>query len=290
MSLNPYREVIIASLVFWTSGIFIKYLHLPPTTIAFFRLAIPTLIIGIWMWYTQKGFRHRGDRKDLLLLSSLNVVRMYLYFLWFTMTSAGNAIVALYTSPIFGMIFAVRLLREKMNRVRYISIILAVIWLITIGYGKWFWLTDGDSIGIGAIVLSAFIQWYVTVLLKTSLRTYDKISIIFYQCVVGAVVFLPFVFVNTPLPTWWQIGLASIYAFLIGVVGFALYFSALKRIDLTVVSILTYIEMVSGIGLAWLILWESITIPLILGAGFIILSGIILIGEKKLLSDKVFIP
>gem|GEM_PF-2662882 len=42
------------------------------------------------------------------------------------MTSVGNAVVALYTSPIFAMLFAVLLLGERMNKVKYISIILAM--------------------------------------------------------------------------------------------------------------------------------------------------------------------
>lgn len=62
------------------------------------------------------------------------------------------------------------------------------------------------------------------------------------------------------------------YGFLIGVVGFALYFSALKQVDVTVVSILTYLEMVSGIIFAWLILSEPLTIPLVVGAVFIVTS------------------
>lgn len=52
------------------------------------------------------------------------------------MTSVGNAVVALYTSPIFAMLFAVWLLGERMNRVRYVSLLLAVCGLVVIGYGK----------------------------------------------------------------------------------------------------------------------------------------------------------
>ncbi len=280
---NTYIEVVIASIIFWAWGTFIKFIELPATSIAFFRMAIPTIVIGLWIWYQWKSFRHT-DKKNLMILSSLNVIRMYLYFVWFTMTSAGTAVVSLYTSPVFAMIFAVWLLWEKMNIVRYMSIVLAVIWLVTIWYGKWLSLTSGDMIGIAAIVLSAFIQWYITVLMKTSLRTYDKVSLIFYQCCMGAIIFLPFVFYNEPLPTFEQIWVSSVYAVIIGIVWFVLYFSALKKADMTVVSILTYMEMVSGIIFAWLLLWEIITSLLIIWSVFIIISGISLMKEKNILS------
>ena len=286
-SINPYREVVFASLVFGTSGIFIKYIHLPAESIAFFRLAVPTICIGLWMWYTQKVFWQKWDVKTLLLLSVLNALRMDLYFVWFTHTSVGNAVVALYTSPIFAMIFAVRLLKEKLNSVRYLSLFLALCGLLIIGYGKWLSLGSGELIGIGAITLSAFMQWYVTVLLKTSLKTYDKISMIFYQCLIGAIVFLPFVFFTSPLPSFHQIQVASVYAFLIGVVWFTLYFSALKQADATVVSILTYLEMVSGIIFAYVIFGEPLTLPLIAWAVLIVVSWIVLRLEGKKIQKAI---
>lgn len=279
--MNPYWEVIVASTIFGMTGIFVKYLALPPTSIAFFRLVVPTVLIGIRMWYTQKSFWKTWDMKTLFLLSILNALRMYLYFVWFTMTSVGNAVVALYTSPIFAMLFAVWLLGEKMNSIRYMSLLFAVCGLVVIGYGRGLSLSDGDMIGIIAITLSAFVQWYVTVLLKTSLRTYDKISLIFYQCLVGAIVFAPFVFFADVMPNVSQSSLAIGYAFLIGIVWFALYFSALKQLDATVVSILTYLEMVSGIIFAWLILSEPLTLPLIVGALLIVVSGVVLRLERQ---------
>lgn len=95
--INPYREVIFACIVFGSTGVFVKYIDLPATSIAFFRLAIPTVLIGIWMRYTQKIFWQKGDVKTLLIISTLNALRMYLYFVGFTMTSVGNAVVSLYT-------------------------------------------------------------------------------------------------------------------------------------------------------------------------------------------------
>ena|GEM_PF-4714034 len=78
--INPYREVIFASVIFGMTGIFVKYLDLPATSVAFFRLAVPTILVGIRMFYNQKVFWRKGDVKTLLILSVLNALRMYLYF------------------------------------------------------------------------------------------------------------------------------------------------------------------------------------------------------------------
>jgi drug/metabolite transporter (DMT)-like permease len=197
------------------------------------------------------------------------------------MTSVWNAVVALYTSPIFAMLFAVLLLGEKMNTIKYISVILAMCGLVVIGYGKGLSLLNVDFIGMGAIVLSAVVWWYLKILLKTSLLTYDKMSMIFYQCFFWAIVFLPFIIFTDPLPTNFQIGLGWMYAFFIGIIWFFFYFSALNKIDVTVFSILQYFEMVAGILLAWIILWEPLTLPLVVGAVFIVVSGMALRFEGK---------
>lgn len=73
------------------------------------------------------------------------------------MTSVGNAVVALYTSPVFAMLFAVWLLGEKMSRIKYVSILLAMCGLVVIAYGKGLTLLNSDLIGMGAITLSAVV-------------------------------------------------------------------------------------------------------------------------------------
>lgn len=279
--INPYREVIIASIIFWSTGVFVKYLDMSAASTAFFRLVVPTVVIGARMLYTQKTFWKKGDAKILVSISVLNALRMYLYFVWFTMTSVGNAVVSLYAGPIFAMLFAVGLLREKMNKIKYVSIVLAVCGIGVIAYGKWLSLMSSDLIGIGAILLSAVVWWYLKILLKTGLHTYDKLSMVFHQCRLWTILFFPFVLFARPLPNSFQIELGAVYSFLIGIVWFWFYFSALKKIDVTVFSILQYFEMVAAILLARIILWEPLTWPLLLGAILIVSSGLVLRFETK---------
>ena len=49
----PYLEVIIAAIIWGSTGVFVKFLALPPTTITFFRLAIPTLCLFIFLMYLE---------------------------------------------------------------------------------------------------------------------------------------------------------------------------------------------------------------------------------------------
>ena len=91
---------------------FIKLINLPATTITFFRMFVPVaILLGYFCWKKIKLFK--GNYGYLLLASSFNAVRMFLYFLAYLYTSVGNAVIMLFTWPIFATIFSAIFLKEK---------------------------------------------------------------------------------------------------------------------------------------------------------------------------------
>jgi len=75
MKSDPYLEIILAAIIWGTSGIFVKTLNLPATTISFFRFFIPTPIIVIFFIIKRVQPFKKGN-KLMLLASVLNAVRM----------------------------------------------------------------------------------------------------------------------------------------------------------------------------------------------------------------------
>lgn len=112
MALNPYFEAILAGVIWGLSGLFVKYLHLPPTTVTFFRLAVPTFILLLFFIIKKIKLFH-GNNKLILLASTLNAARVFLYTVGFTFASIGNAVIILYTWPVFTTIFSILFLKEK---------------------------------------------------------------------------------------------------------------------------------------------------------------------------------
>lgn len=51
MKLNPYLAIIIAATIGGSSGVFIKLLDLPATTITFFRMAVPVIVLLAYLKY-----------------------------------------------------------------------------------------------------------------------------------------------------------------------------------------------------------------------------------------------
>ncbi|MBI2665482.1 DMT family transporter, partial [Candidatus Woesearchaeota archaeon] len=90
----------------------------------------------------------------------------------------------------------------------------------------------------------------------------------------------PFIFINKPLPTLPQTSVGIFYGALIGLVGFVLFFSALKKIKVSTVSFLSYTEVVSAIILAVIFFQETLTWNMIVGGLLIILATTLIKKES----------
>ena len=135
-----------------------------------------------------------------------------------------------------------------------------------------------DFLGMSAMLLSAIIYSSTIVIFKKESNNYSKFETIFYQNLVGAIIFLPFIFINQPFPTVPQISVALIYAILIGLIGFGLFFSALKQIKASTASFLSYTEVISAILFGTILFNEVLTWNIIVG-GLLIISSTILIRK-----------
>jgi drug/metabolite transporter (DMT)-like permease len=279
MKLNPYLAVIFAATIGGSSGVFIKLLNLPSTSITFFRVFIPVAILLVYFgWKKIKLFQ--GNYKIMLVASGLNAARMFLYMFAYLYTSIGNAVILLFTWPIFATIFGAIFLKEKVSKRTASLIGLAFLGIVIMYSNKEINFGSNDFLGMVAMLLSAIIFSITAVIFKKELKNYSKTETIFYQNLLGAIVFLPFIFINKPLPTLTQTSVASIYAFLVGIVGFLLFFFALKKLKMSHYSLFTYWEVPAALIFSVIFFKEVITLNMIFGGALIIVAGLLLRREK----------
>ncbi len=278
MTSNPYFEIILAGIIWGLSGVFVKILPLPATTITFFRLAIPTIILLIYL-RIKKTPIFTGNNKPLLIASTLNAVRVFLYTIGFIFTTIGNGVIILYTWPIFTTILSIFYLKEKVQKKTFLLLFIAFIGIIVIYSNHRFSFSNKDFIGMTAMLLSSLIYTITIIIFKKELPKYTPIETIFYQNVVGAIIFLPFLFFNKPFPTLPQASIGIIYGIIIGIIGFILFFAGLKKLKTSTASSLTYIEVVSAIIFGIIIFKETLTWNMIAG-GLLIITSTILIKKE----------
>ncbi len=280
MKLSPYLAIIIAATIGGSSGVFIKLLELPSGSITFFRMFIPFIILLVYLLW--KGVRlFRGNYKIMMVASGLNAARMFLFFVGYLYTTIGNAVIILFTWPIFASLFSAIFLKERVS-LRTASLIgLAFAGIVIMYIDNEISFGNRDFIGMAAMLLSAMIFAVTAVIFKKELHNYSRTETIFYQNLIGALAFMPFIFISTPLPTLTQATVASVYGFSIGIVAYLLFFFALKRLKMSHYSLFTYWEVIAAILFGALFFSEPITLNMIAGGSMILAAGVLLRKKRQ---------
>jgi drug/metabolite transporter (DMT)-like permease len=278
--MNPYYYLILAATLGGSGGIFVKALSLPVTTVAFFRFFVPAIGLGIFFLIKRIKPFH-GNYAWMLFISILSAVRMIFYIIGFTSTTIGDAQVLFFTWPIFIVLFSILILKEKVSKRVWLLFLLAFMGVIVLFKDKEFSFSNSDFIGLAYILLTAILTGLMTVLIKKYIKEYSNIETIFYQVLVGALIFLPLFFYNYPLPTTGQLSIGILYGIVVGLIVWGLYFTALRKIKASYFSLLTYWEVPMAAIYASIFLKEYITLNNIIGALFIVGAGIFLIHSKE---------
>ena len=272
MKINPYFLIILATAIWGTSGPFVKLLALPPTTLSFFRMGIPTIVLFV-VFRIQGHQLFQGDIKWMLIASVLNALRMFFYFSGYIYTSIGNAVLMLYTWPIFAAIFGFLILGEALTSRKVLLLFIAFggILLVSLQYG--FSVSSEDVLGMASMIFAGMLYAITVVIFKKESTKFTRNETIFYQNLIGTFIFLPFLFINDPLPSTLRLAGASFYGFWIGILGFGLFFTALKKTTASTASFLSYFEVPFAILYGFFFFEESITWNMILGGALIIGSS-----------------
>lgn len=279
MKLNPYLAVILGATFGATSGVFIKLLQLPPTTMTFFRVFVPTVIVLFYILFVKKTKIVRGNWKLMLGASTLNAIRMLLYFVAYLYTTLGNAVIMLQTWPIFAAIFGIFFLNEKARTRTFCLIGLAFVGVIIMSLNKEISFANKEFFGMIVMMISGMIYAITAIIFKKELTNYSKTETIFYQNVVGAALFLPFIFINTPTPTIGQGSVATVYGFLVGVIAFSLFFYGMKKLPMSHYSLFSYWEVIATVIFGMIFFGEVLTFNFIVGGLLILIAGILIRKE-----------
>lgn len=271
---------IVVMLTFGSIGLFVRNIELSSSEIALFRGAVGSLFLIGASFLVKQKFSFKISKRNLVLLilsgAALGFNWIFL-FESYRYTTISNATLSYYFAPIFVMILAPFLLKEKWTWMKGLSIALAFLgFLLVVNPGS------ESSIGIYnhpvgimyGIMAAAF---YASVILMNKfIKDLSDLNTTIMQLMTASIVLLPYMILTQNL-NYSGLSLRSISLLLIvGIVhtGFAylLYFSVLKKLKGQTIAILSYIDPISAVILAAIILNESMNFVQILG-------GILILGS-----------
>ncbi|HLR81162.1 MAG TPA: EamA family transporter [Bacillota bacterium] len=275
---NPYIAVVIGVISVSTSAVLVKLASgVPASIIANYRLFIAAILMApiIIMKYRHELRLIQTKDWALSILAGLFLVTHFI--LWFeslNYTSVASSVVIVALQPIFAFLGTYLFFSERFTPGTFISMMIALIGSIIIGWGD-FQLGGmaffGDILALfGAMAMTGYFLVGQNVRKRLSLMTYT-----FVVYGIGALILIVYnvilqhPLVGYPLENWWVfLALAVIPTFL----GHTLFNWALRWLRTATVSMGVVFEPVGASILAYFILDESITWAQWLGGSIVIIG------------------
>jgi drug/metabolite transporter (DMT)-like permease len=240
--------------------------------------------------FVLRDFRREGKKiKDVLIFGQLALLGAFpaqVLMTWGTRYSlASNSAILTLALPVITALFAFLLLKEKMNRVRWLSFIFAIIGVLLISTGDLKQLNFGSKYAIGNILIFLAIvgNSYYNVGCKKVSSHYSEIEMVFYTYVVIVLLLTPLVLfcekdVFARIPhftgqTWVGMLLLTIFHNFLSMV---LFFKALKVLDAMQVALSNYLITFFGLPIAAIWLGERLSTQSIFGGALVLFSTLLI--------------
>jgi len=256
-----------------------------PFSIAFQRFAIASVLLILLTWKIE-GKLPALKKFQILPVILLGMTGIFtynvLFFKGLKIIEASRASLIIATCPIFITIFSAIFLKEKINLIKALGIIISICGaIVVISKGN---ISRIFETGLGRGELYIFccvLTWVAYSLIgKTVMRNLSPLASVSYSAIVGAAaLFIPACFEgllrnigNQSMLDWSCICYMGIFA---TVIGFVWYYQGVQRLGPTKTGLFINFVPVFAILCAFIILHEPITISLVVGTALVI-SGVYL--------------
>ncbi len=260
-----------------------------PLTVILFRTLVSSVFMFCVLLLLRKQWKIKAAHLPAFLL--LAVFEPFLYFIGETTgldkVDASSAAVIISTIPLFTPFAAWYFLKERVTAFNIVGIVISMLGIGIMVFNRKFEIQVSLE-GLLYLTLAVVAAIGYSVMIKRMPGNYSVFTIIFYQSLIGAVLFLPLVLIfeysNMMNTGWvqqavWPIVKLGVFA---STIAFLFYMYALKFMKITKVNIFTNMIPVFTIVISWWLLEESIDMRKIIGM-CIVVGGVFLsqLGLRK---------
>jgi len=261
-----------------------------PFSIAFQRFAIASILLILLTWQIE-GKLPALKKFQIIPVILLGITGIFtynvLFFKGLKIIEASRASLIIATCPIFITIFSAIFLKEKINLIKALGIIISICGaIVVISKGNISRIFE-TGLGLGELyIFCCVLTWVAYSLIgKAVMRNLSPLASVSYSAIVGAVaLFIPACFEglirdigNQSMLDWSCICYMGIFA---TVIGFVWYYQGVQRLGPTKTGLFINFVPVFAILCAFIILHEPITISLVVGTALVI-SGVYLTNRTS---------
>ncbi len=273
--------IVVSACAFGAMAIFARFAYAGGanvTGILAARFAIAGVLLAAVMVATGRRWPRGRPLAVAVGMGAVGYVGQALcFFAALNHASAGLVALLLYTYPTLVVLLSAVFLGERLTAMK-IAILAASFAGLAIMLGGGQGTATGIALALGA---AAFYSVYILVGARELAHT-DALASTTIVCLSAAVVLWSSALVTEPrFPgAWWGWAAIGAIAIVSTVAAILAFFAGLKRVGPAVASIVSTLEPVVTVALAWLVLGESLT-PLQLGGGILVLSCAALLARSR---------
>ncbi len=261
--------------------------NVPAGEAMFFRsfLALPIIII----WLLNRGGIAQGIRTVSVRSHAVRGVvgscAMGLGFAGLKYLPLPEVTAIQFVTPIAVVVLAALILGETFKLVRisavllgFVGVVIIVAPRLSVGLGS------TEALGVGLVLGSACLAALAQIFVKGMSRRESTTAIVFWFSVTSMILSL----VTVPFGWVWPTGLELAYlcsAGVIGGLGQILLTSSYRFADASVLAPFTYISMLWSVLIGYFWFDEIPTFSMIIGAGFVIAAGVIIVLRERALGS-----
>lgn len=283
-----YLKIIMAILIWSSLGIFVRKISMPNHSIIFYTSAIAGLLQFLLLTSTGLLKETTRTKKDvrstlfLILVPLFFIANTMLFYFAFRNTTIANTVLTHYTAPIFVAILAPLMLKEKIQKITWIAIVLSStgLWFILGGKNPVNSISQGnqETLGIIAGAMSGLAYALLIIAVRKIASLYSSLFITFVQNGIVALVLLPFVLRThlTPQALPYLITLGIVHS----TIAPLLYVQGFRSVKANEAAILGYIEPVGATLLAFIFFSEIPGITVLIGGALILYSGYMILRRR----------
>ena len=276
-------STILAGILWGAISIFLKplvALGLTSVQVMFFRGAVSALVLFVFLLIKDRSLLKVAPR-DLWMFLGTGVLSLTFFSLCYftTIIEVGTsvAVILLYTSPIFILIFSRFLFKEKITVLKVVALVMTFAGCVLVsGIGSGSSMTArGFIIGLGA----GFGYALYSIFSRYSLAKYNFFTVIFYTFVFSAISILPFCNIGGAGEAFTLRGglLLLGIAILCTVLPYFFYTYGLSGLETGKAAILVTVEPLVGTLVGFLLWKEDVSVAKVAGI-VLILVAVVLLG------------
>ena len=272
--LKGILEMILTTFIWGSVSLFAIWSKLPSPVFVFYRVLVASIFLAL-MIIIEGGIASLIIKENVkvVLISGVFLTLNWIFFFYAVLlTTVANATLLYYTGPVIAIALTPVIAKEKQPKWVIAPILMAMAGILLILSEG---LSAGDPLGLFFGLLAGFSYGVLAAIGKLASSRNRPEIIVFYQCLVSIFILTPFLFVTDYSMEW----ITPVILLTVGVVHTALalrlWYDALRNIPMSLASILSYLDPVFAVFLAWVFLGQIPALNTILGGGLIVSAGIL---------------